>query len=48
MTKRLLTAVGCRLSTVGYPLTAVGYPLPTFPPPTVILSEVKDLGVNCI
>ena len=43
-----LPAVGCRLSTVGYPLTAVGYPLPTFPPPTVILSEAKDLGKNRI
>ena len=27
---------------------AIRYPLSAFPPPTVILSEAKDLGKNCI
>ena len=31
-----------------YPLSAVRLPLSAFLPPTVILSEAKDLGKNCI
>ena len=30
------------------PLSAVRLPLSTFPPPTVVLSEAKDLGKNRI
>jgi hypothetical protein len=41
-----MPAVGCGLSAIRYPLSAIGCPLSFFPPPTVILSEAKDLGKN--
>ena len=43
-----LSAIRCRLSAFRCPLTAVCLSLSAFPPATVILSEAKDLGKNCI
>ena len=42
------TAARYRLTAIRCPLTAARLPVSAFPPPTVILSEAKDLGKNRI